>query len=165
MARSRQTSRFPLPTKTAKRASMPGIPEPDHEIGKKKLSKSEEAWKTTRYRFNTEMCQVLKIDPNETFTCDEIKKLFKENATSKNKMTIIDNGSPRTHSVYTFEDEISEYLNKRMTEKFGMTAKMTFISRIIYDIISVEKIRDKWSNFNCAVKILNTEVESLEVIV
>ena len=42
---------------------------------------------------------------------------------------------------------------------------MTFISRVIYDIISLEKNKDVWLNFDCAEKIHNINVDQLEVII
>jgi hypothetical protein len=155
-----ETSPPGAPTKT--RVSITG-----RELDAPPLNIKSHSWKIETYQFGEELCNVLDIDSSGKYTCDEIKNKIKSKALTTERQIIISNsgGIPRSHKVYTFPDKIAEYLNRILTEKCKMDVKMSFISRIIYDVISLEKIKDQWSNFECAVKIENTIVDCLDVVV
>lgn len=124
-------------------------------------------WKSEKFRFGERLCHALDIDPNSEYSCDEIKSFFKNKSISITIMTIITNDDMKNHQhkVYIFPEKIIEYLNYMLTDKFKMSAKISFISRVIYEVISAEKIRDNWSNYECAEKVPIVHVDSLEVTV
>lgn len=130
---------------------------------------SKESTSESKYIFDKELCDLLQIDFNVKYSKNEIKKKFKNCAKSIKTMKIIfaDNKTVCNHTVYEFEDKLSEFINRMIVNKFGKSNKMVFINGVIMDAIDLysDCSDDPWANFECATKKPKITVDSVEVMV
>ena len=84
--------------------------------------------------------------------------------TNKMEIIMLVDGNQECQAL-TFPDNISEYINRIITEKFKMNPKMIFISGVITDVLQYEVIEDKWKNFKLAERIPIKIITKLNVVV
>ena len=120
---------------------------------------------TLLLNFSRELCSILNLCHNAVYTMKYMRETLMSRAlTNKMEIIMLVDGNQECQAL-TFPDNISEYINRIITEKFKMNPKMIFISGVITDVLQYEVIEDKWKNFKLAERIPIKIITKLNVVV